>query len=225
MDLTLLTQENRTQKEVRREVLDRPSGEQVMLDEPDRLVKPDSVAGRLIEDVKDKIFDFQSFKTAVKQSWGTDGSLANLVNNARGDDGYMELFKNPVIQGYLNENTKPLMVNYLMKRFGIEPVRASNVINKLPASVKSKLYRKARDQSLPRIRQPKSRTVRSRTTTASQSRPVRMPRWTQQEQNIIKANIRLSPERLTELLKQNTNFNRTFSSVKNKLYRIRRESA
>lgn len=206
----------------KKEVLQRnirgDSGDGVIMTEPDRLVDPNSQAGKLIADNKDEIKDYASFIRAVKNAWESDDALPSLIDNISYDSSFQEMFKHPTIQGYIDENTKPDMINYIIKKFGVEPVRASNIINKLPRSIRAKLYHKAQRTRLPKIRLPKARPIRRPVGRQTTSRR----RWSEQEINILRANQDVSPERATEILNANSTQNRSFASVRNKLYRIRR---
>jgi len=191
------------------------SGDKVLQTEPDRFVDPNSEAGRLIQAKKDKIVDLKSFIQTVKDAWDSDDALPTLLANVSSEKSYEDMYKNPTIQGYVDSNTRPAMINYVMKRFGVEPVRASNIVTKLPQKIRAKLYHKARVVSLPKITIPKTK-ARGRHTTNRQ-------RWSDEEVNIIRANRNQSPERVAEIFNSTTSYNRSFTSIRNRLYRIRRE--
>ena len=175
--------------------------------------------------MKDKIKDYDSFIKTVEDAWKPDGSLNELlgsIGNKR--EHFQEMFKNPTIQGYIDENTRPTMINFIMKKFGVEPVRASNIVNKLPTNIRAKLYHKAQRTRLPKIRLPVPRRSRSRSKPVGTQATSRR-RWSEQELNIIRANKDLSPERVAEIVNTSTTYNRSYESIRNKLYRIRGEES
>jgi len=207
-----------SKKDVLKRTIRGDSGDVVLQTEPERLVDGNSVAGKLIERMKDKIVDYDSFIKAVKKAWGEDDSLSNMLDFVSYDSSFKEMFRNPIIQGYVRDNTTPTMINYIMKKFGVEPVRASRIVNKLPSNVRAKLFYKARQTRLPKIRLPKSRPTRTQRTQRTQRR-----RWSEEELRILRANRTLPPVRVAEIFNNVTGFNRSYFSIRNKLYRIRRD--
>jgi len=200
---------------------DGDSGERVVKDEPERFVIDSSEAGRLIAEKKDKIVDYQSFIKAVKEAWKDDGSLTSLLDSIGDKRRHLqEMFKQPIIQGYIDENTRPMMVNYIMKKFGVEPVRASNIVNKLPVRIRARLYHKAQRVRLPKIRLPVRRQATSRRPVGRQVTSRR--RWSEQEINILKANSNSTPDVAIRLFKSITTYDRSDTSIRNMLYRIKR---
>lgn len=205
------------QDKVLSQIYDGESGEEALIDEADRFAKPNSVAGKLIEEKKDKIYDYQSLIKAVEDAWKNDDALNNLYNKIPNKErAFQELFRHPIIQGYIDENTRPLLINYVMKRYGVEPVRASNIVNKLTPRIRSKLFNKSRRATLPKIRMPPPRRRGKLPKKAGRGR-----RWSEQEINIIRSNRTLSVERVTEIFR-NAGYDRSISAIRNKIYRIRR---
>ena len=197
------------------------SGDEVLQDEPERMVDPASQAGKLIQANKDKIVDYASFVKVVKSAWRDDDALPSLLDNVKNDNSFKEMFKHPTIQGYVDANTKPAMINYIMKKFNVEPVRASNIVNRLNTSLRAKLYSRAKRTKLPRIIIPKGR-ARPRARLIGRQTTTRRA-WSEQEHNIIRANKESPTERVAEIFNTTTGYNRSYISIRNKLYRIRRD--
>jgi len=187
----------------------------VLMTEPDRFLRNDQESRRLLEKNKDKIYDFNSFKEQLKGAWGQDSSLLNLLDNVTDFDKCLKpMFSQSVVQSWLQENIRPQLIQYIKKKFNVEPIRAMRIISKLDDSTRRKLYIKAKFKSLPKIRIPKARkpSIGIRKT----------PRWSEQEKNIIKQNLDIHPDRITEIFKQ-AGYNRSDTSIRNTYYRFRRE--
>lgn len=197
-----------TQREILKDVVGGDSGDEVLQDEPERLVDVNQEAGRLIHSNKDKIVDYKSFVKAVKEAWNND-QLQFIEKFTTTDLSYKNMFLTPEIQAYIEENTRATNINYLMRKFRIEPVKASKILNHLHPRIKAKLYRKATLASLPKIRMPKTRASSNRV------------RWSEQEKNIIRTNLSLSPSKLIELFKRVSTTKRSDNAIKTKLQRER----
>jgi len=186
---------------------------------PDSFVEPTFEAGRLIAKKKEKIVDFESMKNAVREAWKEDGNLISLLPYLTDRD-YEVLYNHPTMQSYIQDNIKPFLINFVMKRYGVEPIRASKIVGRLSSQQRNKLYEKAREQKIPRLI-VKGATIRRRTKSTLESKKKRS-RWSQEEINFIRQNRGLSPERLFEAFNRVFSNKRSFSAVRNRLYRERK---
>jgi len=196
-------------KEVKKIITGGNSGDEVLMDEPERLLQSGQLTRNLIEKDKDKIYDFESFINVVKNSWRTDGSLGILLDNTRNNESFRNMFNQPLVQSWINENTNYVNMKYIMKKFRIEPNRASNILNKLPTSVKSKLFRVARRSKFPRIVIGRKRIVGKK------------PRWTKQEKNLVSNYRRLPLNKAYKIFDSTSPIKRSLNSFRNMYYKVK----
>ncbi len=175
------------------------SGEEALQDEPERYVEPKFEAGKLIEHNKDDIKDFKSFVETVEKSWKHDPSLINLLSNIKNEESLRNMFNDSTIQNYVFNNTKSDMVGFVMKKFGVEQVRASRVVNSLSNDLRGKLYHKTTLKNAPRLKR-----IRNKLPTA---------RWTVQETNLLKANKHLPAEKMSKLFNDLTAYKRSRTAI------------
>jgi len=197
-----------------KKVVDSVSGESrnYVEEDIDRFVDTSQETGKLIDKVSDKIFDYNSMKKAIKESWGNDlKGLSELADRLTNRD-YNALFNSPLIQRYIQNNTQSHLVNYIQKRFKVEPVRASRIINKLGRLNRAKLFYVVRHKRLPKIKMPTKSGRRTRR------------RFSQQETNFIYTNKHLTDKTMTKLFNQTFQNKRDISSIRNKLHRIRKQN-
>ncbi len=207
-------------KQIRKAIVGRPSGEVVLLEEPGRFVNPTHQTRKLLEKHKDEITDFNSFKEVVRKAWSSDNSLQNLLANvADFDTALQPLYNQKVVQGWVDKNTRQINIAFLIKRFNIEPVRASRVLNFLSPKAKQKLYRLAKSGRLPK-------KVRFRIKSASRPRkPSRQCRkWTEEELRFIESNIHLPAKKVAELFKSALPYHRSVSAIMNKTYSLKKKT-
>lgn len=194
-------------KEIKKKITGENSGDDVLLNEPERLLKSGQLTRNLIEKDKDKIYDFNSFIDVVKKSWGSDGSLGVLLDNTRKNESFKNMFNQPLIQSWINENTNHTNMNYIMKKFNVEPIRASNILRKLPTSAKSKLFMISRRRKIPRLFIKRKRIIG------------RKPRWTTQEKNLLSKYRQFSLNQAYKIFDSTSPVKRSKGSFRNMYYR------
>lgn len=221
-------------KEVLKKETGMTSGDEAMIEEPERFLNSGTRTRELIEGIKDKIVNFESFKKYMEEAFRGDDSLRYLVGKGnRGgnpsDDGFKAIFNTKEVQKWLKENTGDIGVRYLMKRYNIEHGRATNVWNRMNDNqrsnvlsrasgiriVKSKITKEpvVRKQTIPKIKQTSRRG-----TSYERAKPTR---WTQNEIRFIASRRRMPLPRILE--EYNSFFRnkpRTISSIRNKIYRL-----
>lgn len=159
---------------------------------PDKFIEDAYEAGRLIKQKQGKITDFQSMKKAIRDAWSDDPGLSGLTHNLKEED-WLVMFNHPKMQQYMSNNIKPIIVDWVMRKFGVEPNKASRIADKLSNRVRGKLYQRIKANRVPRIQLA---PVRKRPTTRGS--------WSEQEMNLLRNNTDLSPSAMVQL------YNRAF---------------
>lgn len=199
-------------KKVTSEITTGDTGEDVLINEPERFLNTGTVTRELLEKGRDKMVDFPSFVEQVKKNYSDDRNLRSLIQTiGNRTEGYLSLFNQPEIQDWIKQNTMPQLVNYLTKTYGVEPVRASRILNKLGDKTRNKFYSKVKRTKMPRFIMPRI------------SRPkVSRKRWSEQEMNILRENQNLGFNAMYKIFTASRVTKRSKSSVKNQFYKIKR---
>lgn len=187
---------------------------------PDWYVDEKFEGGRLLKDEKHRIVSFDTLQQAVKDAWRRDPGLSSLSDYLTHND-FVALWNHPIIQSYVDENTRPTLIKYLMDTFGIEQVKASRVLNRLTPTLRQKLLYKVKVKSLPKA---------FRTTKITKPKPGPKKRrtykhWSAEEINFIKENIHLNPERLAATYNAAFSIRRSFGSIISKRNILLRKSS
>lgn len=222
-----------SEKATRRLLFD--SGVGYIEQEPDRFLRYDQASRKLLEQYKDEILDFQTFKDVVKKAWddGSDNGLKSLLNHAKESD-FKALFEQDLVQSWLNTNIENIAVPVIMRKLNIEEVRAKQVYSRLPARKRGVL--------LSRILKGKKITLKRKVGTVkpilvgkgvqAQVRFLKQVRgnteyqrtfpkkWSEMETNFIRNNKSRGRKWILEY------YNRIFSerskgSIQNKFYRVK----
>ncbi len=218
----------------------RSSGEAALLEEPERFVRPGQESRRLLESIKDQIYDFESFKKYARKVLASDkGGFDFFVKDIdlRGTDaGYMALFNTGVVQGWLKENTMGIATKWLRDRFNITDTRAKAIFSKLSQKNKDRLLISAITGKKLRVRLVKPVTERGKAKAYIPARPrirqvsrtgtsylrTKPQRFTDMEVRFLHTNARRMP--LLKLFEAHqTTFlqtPRTLLSLKNKVRRL-----
>lgn len=83
-------------------------------EEPERYYNPNHVSYKLLEKVKDKIFDFKSFEEILSSEWSKDLSLKSLVESMQPVD-FEALYNTDTMQRWVKENQREIGIDALMK--------------------------------------------------------------------------------------------------------------
>jgi hypothetical protein len=97
--------------------------------------------GKLIYEERKSIMDFNTMKQAIVRAWSRDGQVRDLVNYNMKQEDWLSLWRHPIMQRYVEENTHPILIRFIMQRYRVEPVKASRVANKLSVTQRNKLVR------------------------------------------------------------------------------------
>ncbi len=217
-------------KDILKKISGGRSGEDVLQNEADRFSDPTSEAGRFLRKYKDKIYNFESFKQAVKQAWDKDGeSIKNLYENIRKknlDEVLTPLFNTKEVQKWLMENNESNIIQKIQKKYKVEPRRARIIYERLSPQSKERLL-KAVSQAQPKIRmveqkpaqKPQMALIRQVSKAGTRYTRVKPMRWTENQILFLQARRGLPLERVLETYNQTFQNNRTLSSLRNKLYR------
>jgi len=210
-----------TSRQVRRKLSGRTSGDDAMVEEPDRFVRQGTVTRQLIDRVKHKIYNFESFKKWVSESYKNDDGLWNLIE--KGDPtegGFQALFNTPYIQSLIKQNASALGISFIKKKHHVEQKRAERIWYSLSPQTREKAVRVAlrqrygttelkilqRKVSIPRIRQRAGSG-----TTYYRVKPVK---WTSNQVRFVSSRRGLSSERVLEEYNSFFSKPRTISSNK-----------
>lgn len=220
-------------REVLKKISGRASGEDVLLSEPERFTDLSTEAGRMLLKYKDHITNFDSFKKAVEMAWSKDGdSIKNLydsITKGRLDSVLKPMFESSTIQGWLKHNRRGDMVNYIMKKYRVSQKRATRVFDKLTPRGKDRIL-KVINSKQPKInivkikqaKKPRIVQIRQLSKSGTIYKRTKPSRWDKNQIKFIESNKYKS---LDMLLKDYNNFfkknNRTISSLRNKIYRMR----
>lgn len=180
--------------------------------EPDRFLRSKQKSRKMLEEQKELMHDYDSFKEAVEKAWHADRKgLSNLLDAMHEAD-FKALYEQPLIQDWIENNQRPMLIQYIMKRYKLEPVRASRVVIGLSSKVRNRLYLLAVKRKLPKVQ------VLRRVPRRAANKP--RIKWSVEEKNLLRVNRKLRPELLTELLNRLNPYNRTVGSVKSQMKKI-----
>lgn len=204
------------------------SGEDALFEEPLRFVRRGQRTRELLEDVKDEIYDFESFKVAVKKSWSTDGSLRELVNDITRDDAWQLLYNTPLIQSWVKGNTDDLGIDLIMHKYNIERNRARNVFQKLDAKSRARLFKdtkvgvRVKPTVVKVAVKPKIPMLRQKSKGGKFYQRTKPQRWTKLEERLLKNNKGKSTAKIFDIYRRVfSDKGRTDSSIRNKIYRLK----
>lgn len=218
-----------------KEIIKRTVGDIPYVQEnPEKWLTKGYVSRRLLEQGKNEVHDFASFKEMVKRQWNSDDSLKSLVENMDKfkDEEYRALFETDEVQSWLNNNMESRGINIIMRKNNIEPHRAKKVWNKLSPMQRSKVLDSAKGKfrfsqaKLDKVAvakpEPKPQNVVTQVSKAGTSYTRQKPvRWSVMQIRMLRNNQNTPLPRLLE--QYNSTFpsaRRTISSLRNKLYRI-----
>lgn len=198
-------------------------------DEPERFLQQGAVTQRLIQNVKDRFFDIDSFRLAVAEAYKGDNSLRNLVPNMTTDD-YLALFKQDMVQNWVKENVEGRGIQILTQRFRVAPQRAREIWNHLPPDRQLRVLGMGVAR-LPRPRLPQEIrpvlpevvTIRQRSRAGTYYTRQKPIPYTNHQMQFLMNRRGLPSKRVVEEFKSFFNrYPRTDSSVRNKFYRLPR---
>ena len=198
--------------------------------EPDRFLREDQQSRRLLEQNKDKILDYQTFKQVIKQSWGQDTSLNQLVNGTYAKESdFKALFEQGIVQQWLQQNIENTAIPVLMRQLNIEEGRARSVWARLPARKRGKLLTKInqgqklrvkRKTVIPTLKQGRVKLIKYQRggKTFQRAKPVK---WTAMQEKFIVNNKDKGIKYLFDFYNRIFKNPRTESAIRNKMYRIK----
>jgi len=108
----------------------RAIGSDYVSQEPDRFVRQGQVTKKLIDNVKDKFVNFESFKLNVTQEWNKDTSLQNLINSMTQKD-WQSLYNTSEVQSMIKNNTEIKARIYLAKKLNVSEQKAGVLLGKM----------------------------------------------------------------------------------------------
>lgn len=199
--------------------------------EPDRFLRGDQQSRKLLEQNKDKILDYETFKQVLKQSWGQDTSLNQLVNGTYAKESdFKALFEQGIVQQWLQQNIENTAIPVLMRKLNIEEGRARMVWSKLPARKRGKLLTKInkgqklkikRKTVIPALKEGRVKLIEYQRggKTYNRSKPVK---WTAMQEKFIVNNRSKGLKWVTQFYNRIFDNPRTQGSISNKYYRMKK---
>jgi hypothetical protein len=113
---------------------------------------------------------------------------------------------------WVSQNVRGDLLTYIMRRFKVEPQRASRIVSKLSTDSQTKLYKRIKTGQI-KIRVPKRKPQRR-----SVSR--RYLKWSNPEINFIRRNTDLKGNVLVDRFNTRFGTKRTRSSILSKKYKL-----
>lgn len=208
--------------------------------EADRFMRAGQVSRELIEREKHRIYNFRSFVAVIRETWGRDASLRELLDphNSNTSD-FRALYETSVIQGWLKTNVQEIGVTGLMERMNLSQRKATTIFKKLNESnrlrlvesiLEGKRFRISRATQIvrPRQRGIRRRRVHSITQVSSSGRRYQRQapqRWTDLQirfvTNIKRANPNITYRQIaSEYNRVFRETPRTTRSLSNKIRRL-----
>jgi len=194
--------------------------------EADRFTRVGQVSRNLIEREKHRIYNFRSFVAVLRETWGRDASLRELLDpqNSNTSD-FRALYETSVVQGWQMENVREIGVTGLMERMNINQRKATTIFKKLDESNQQRLVesilegKRFRISRATQVVRPRQRGIRRRRV-----------RLVSQRSSSGRTYERQAPQRWTDLqirfvtnIKR-TNPNITYRQIANEYNRVFREA-
>lgn len=202
------------------------SGEDAVIEEPERFLDEKQKAGQLIAKYKKLILDFDSFKAILKRAWSEDPLLPELFKEISDKDDIIKLlFETNKVQDWIKENSEGILLDVIRRQYGVEVGRAGQILKGLSNKQRLKLLRQSdvRVEMPARPRAPRRPTVRQITQRSRAGREYTRAfprRWISQEITLLR-NYRDEPLARIQEIHAQVFPRRTLSSIRNKVYRVR----
>jgi len=215
--------------------------------DPDRFVKAGSVTRKVIDSVADEMKDFKSFKKAIEKAFMKDDSLKHFFENGKWvfENDFKALWETDHIQQIVKKNQRVPLVDYIMTKFDVEPIRAGKILDSMTAVEQAhllvkletnKTYQKALKRSSGGVKI--MRAERPRPTTPAKIKMENMVRqltkqggnrylrskptkWTINEIRIV-SNYSHYTSREIRLILERIGKQRSLSSIQTKRFRLRK---
>jgi len=202
------------------------SGEDVLMNEAERLVDINSSSGRMLSNYKKEIYDFNSFKNVVFQAWDVSGeSISNLITNVRNKDKALTpLFNTSQVQSWLKDNTASRVMDNISKKYKVNSFKARKIFDKLTPQNRLRLLNQPKIKQIKKkeIKKPKLNFIKQKSKKGkiySRTKPIK---WTDNQILYLKSRIGLSPKRIYDSYISSFKTERSLGSLKSKLYRLKK---
>jgi len=206
--------------------------------DPERFVREGHETRRLIDSVKDKIFDKESMIKAVSEVWKKESSLKSFWKEQdwiKKRD-WEALFNTSHLQSIIKQNSVLPLVKMIQKQYNINVNKAQAIYDKLPQRKKNQLIQK----HILGIKKPKTKTIK-----VKKARPIfdslpkakrqkskagtyyirtKPQKWSAMQQKFLKNNQNQKVDDLVRIYNNTFSAKRTKSSLYTKLYRLKKET-
>jgi hypothetical protein len=186
----------------------------------------------MLQNNKDDILDYESFKQVLKKSWAGDNALNQLINGkfAKESD-FKALFETDLVQSWLQQNIENVAIPVIMRLKNIEEGRARQVWNRLPARKRGALLTKINKGQRIKVRRktvkpditPKGKVKLIKQTrggkTYKRAKPVK---WSEMQEKFVENNASRGLKWVTQYYNRIFPDYRTQGSITNKYYRLRK---
>lgn len=202
--------------------------------DPERFVKDGQETKRLIDQMKNTFYDFESFKLNVKGAFNNDKSLANLVD-ASDDRDWKALFDTKYVQSLIKNNTEYKARSYLAQKLRISHEKAGIMLAKMSRPRYAKFLQNVNnmDRAFDIIQKQKQTmplttsvslnkvTQQSRNGTIYQrAKPVK---WSDRQVQFLRNNMgRNTKDIYRDYVFYFKTFQRSERSISNKVYRLKK---
>lgn len=203
------------------------SGEDAILEEPERFVRPDQKAGNLLHQHKDEIYNFESFKRTLKKSWSGDPALPNLMHDLHREDILRLIYQTNTVQNWIRQNSDDLLTHLVQKRYNVEENRARKILQGLDSGARDKLLTSTRVRFRAKpvtVMKAKRKVVMIKQVSKGgkvyeRSKP---KKWTVLENKLVSNNRAKKVSHIFDIYRKVFHdTERSDSSIRNKIYRVR----
>lgn len=207
-------QEKKVSKSGKKDGATGESGRDALIDEPERFLKNGQASKREILKIKDKVIDEKSFVKEVRNIWGKDSGLKNLVDSVQDGD-FHNLFKQAEIQAWVKDNKKNLIVPFLAKNLFVKREKAERVYNLLSEYSQDKLLKLQQSGRTFEFKEP-AKVPAKRTGIARQP-------FTREQVDFLTRNKNMKPTNLTNAFNGAFGEKRSVDTIESRLKALRKQ--